>query len=83
MMQLYTDSVVFAPLASQFMASALDGKTTTGPTTRLEWLRIWKKENRGYALPCSAKSMYAVASRFRMAPLKRWEERYRVKCGRN
>lgn len=68
---LYTDNIVFAPLASQFMASALDAKPPVGPSTRLEWLRVWKKENKGYALPCSAKSMYAVASRFRLAPLKR------------
>ncbi|CAG7846934.1 SubName: Full=Uncharacterized protein {ECO:0000313/EMBL:CCA72058.1} [Serendipita indica DSM 11827] len=71
---LYTDNIVFAPLASQFMAQQLEGKNggvMNGPATRLEWLRIWKKENRGYALPCSAKSMYAVASRFKLASLKR------------
>ena len=73
-LQLYTDNVVFAPLASQFMAQQLEGKNggvMNGPATRLEWLRVWKKENRGYALPCSAKSMYAVASRFKLASLKR------------
>ncbi|KAG8835982.1 hypothetical protein FRC17_010951 [Serendipita sp. 399] len=71
---LYTDSVVFAPLASQFMAQQAEakaGNNATGPMTRLEWLRMWKKENRGYPLPCSAKSMYAVASRFKLAPLRR------------
>ncbi|KAG8788640.1 hypothetical protein FRB91_002658 [Serendipita sp. 411] len=71
---LYTDNVVFAPLASQFMAQQMEvkvGSNPIGPTTRLEWLRMWKKENRGHPLPCSAKSMYAVASRFKLAPLKR------------
>ena len=58
---------MFAPLASQFDALQLEEDShptggLTGPTNRLDWLRIWKSENRGYAMPCSAKSMYAVAT---------------------